>query len=165
MRPVRKHLQKIKSPKQLKALLKKQKMRVKVVFTNGCFDILHSGHISYLEKARNLGDLLVIGLNSDESVRRLKGPERPINSLADRLEVTSALECVDYVTWFEEDTPLELILSLHPYILVKGGDWKVDQIVGAKEVIAWGGKAKALPYIEGKSTTQIIQKARLKSSL
>lgn len=159
---VRKHLSKIKNPKALRTLLRASVKRKKVVFTNGCFDLLHKGHITYLEKARTQGDILVVGLNSDESVKRLKGDDRPLNTLADRLEVMAALECVDYVSWFEEDTPLELILSLRPHILVKGGDWKPEQIVGAKEVISWGGKVKSLTYVEGQSTTQLIAKARQK---
>jgi len=152
---------KIKAPKSLKATLTKaRKARKKVVFTNGCFDILHKGHVTYLERARKLGDILVVALNSDESVKRLKGPERPLNSLADRLEVMASLECVDFVTWFEKDTPLELIQLLDPNVLVKGGDWKPDQIVGSDHVLAHGGKVRSLPYIEGKSTTKIIEKAK-----
>jgi rfaE bifunctional protein nucleotidyltransferase chain/domain len=131
-----------------------------VVFTNGCFDLLHKGHVTYLERARRQGELLVVALNSDESVARLKGPERPLNRLADRLEVLAALESVDYVTWFEEDTPLELIRVLKPDVLVKGGDWPVERIVGASEVLARGGKVRSLPYIEGHSTTRLIEKAR-----
>ncbi len=149
---------KIKSPRLLKKALSRKKG--KVVFTNGCFDLLHKGHVSYLEKARKLGHLLVVALNSDESVKRLKGPERPLNTLADRLEVIAALESVDYVTWFEEDTPLNVILTLRPDILVKGGDWKASQIVGGKEVVSWGGKVKPLSFVEGRSTTEIIRRAR-----
>ena len=131
-------LSKIKSPDALKRVLAKTKRRT--VFTNGCFDLLHKGHVTYLEKARAQGDLLIVALNSDASVQRLKGPERPINELADRLEVLAALEAVDYVTWFEEDIPLNLILKLRPKVLVKGGDWKVSDIVGGPEVLGWGGK-------------------------
>src|SRR5207237_698317 len=112
----------------------------RVVFTNGCFDLLHKGHINYLEKARNLGTLLVVALNSDSSVRKLKGKGRPINRLADRLRVIAALECVDYVTWFGEETPLKLIRLLRPRVLVKGGDWSPHQIVGASDVLSLGGK-------------------------
>jgi rfaE bifunctional protein nucleotidyltransferase chain/domain len=149
---------KIKSPQSLKRALAKQKGPM--VFTNGCFDLIHKGHVSYLEKARKLGKLLVVALNSDASIQRLKGPERPLNPLEDRLEVMAALESVDYVTWFEEDTPLDVILLLRPKVLVKGGDWTVQQIIGGAEVLSWGGKVKSLPYIEGRSTTRIIEKAR-----
>lgn len=130
----------------------------KIVFTNGCFDILHKGHVAYLEEAKKLGDLLVVGLNSDESVRRLKGPERPINNQFDRQYVLSQLKSVDFVEIFDEDTPLNLILKVEPKILVKGGDWKIDQIVGAKEVIANGGDVFSLKFVDGYSTTSIIKK-------
>lgn len=130
----------------------------KIVFTNGCFDILHRGHVSYLEEARKLGDLLVVGLNSDESVKRLKGSERPINNQFDRQYVLSQLKPVDFVEIFHEDTPLNLILKVRPKILVKGGDWKIDQIVGGKEVIANGGDVFSLKFVDGYSTTSIIQK-------
>jgi len=156
----RKLLSKIKSPEALKRALAKRG-RKRVVFTNGCFDLLHPGHALYLQNAREQGDLLVVALNSDESVSRLKGPSRPINSLADRLQVMASLECVDYVTSFEEDVPLLLILKLRPDVLVKGGDWKVDDIIGGKEVLGWGGKVKSLRYIPGKSTTEIIRRAGL----
>ena len=156
---------KIKSPLALKRILLKfsaanRSKKKKVVFTNGCFDILHKGHVHYLEQARGLGDLLIVGLNSDDSVRRLKGPERPLNPLEDRLEVLAALESVDFVTWFDTDTPLCLIQSLKPQILVKGGDWKIDQIVGAQDVLASGGSVRSLQYIQGSSTTEIIARAR-----
>jgi rfaE bifunctional protein nucleotidyltransferase chain/domain len=160
----RKLLSKVKSPDALKRVLtglrKGKRKAPRVVFTNGCFDLLHKGHVSYLEKARAQGDILVVALNSDESVRKIKGPERPINALADRLEVMAALETVDYVTWFEQDDPLQIILKLKPDVLVKGGDWKVEQMIGGKEVLSWGGKVRSLQYIEGKSTTQIIERAR-----
>jgi rfaE bifunctional protein nucleotidyltransferase chain/domain len=141
--------------------LRKKNRKTKVVFTNGCFDLLHKGHVTYLQKAKSLGQLLVVALNSDASVKQLKGPSRPLNPLEDRLAVIAALECVDYVTWFEEDTPLRTILMLKPDVLVKGGDWSIDKMVGAKEVISWGGKAKSLPFVEGRSTTQIIEKAKV----
>ncbi|MGE3608938.1 MAG: D-glycero-beta-D-manno-heptose 1-phosphate adenylyltransferase [Bacteriovoracaceae bacterium] len=130
----------------------------KIVFTNGCFDILHRGHVTYLNEARKLGDLLVIGLNSDASVKRLKGPERPINNEQDRQYVLSQLKSVDFVEIFEEDTPLNLILKVMPKVLVKGGDWKIDQIVGAKEVIQNGGEVFSLNFVDGYSTTSIIKK-------
>lgn len=150
---------KIKAPKTLRALLARQKG--KVVFTNGCFDLLHKGHVSYLERARGLGDLLVVALNSDASVRKLKGSSRPINKLADRLEVMAALACVDYVTWFGEDTPLALIQLLKPKVLVKGGDWKPHQIVGSEDVLSWGGKVRSLKFVPGRSTTRMIERAKL----
>jgi rfaE bifunctional protein nucleotidyltransferase chain/domain len=130
----------------------------RIVFTNGCFDILHRGHVTYLTEARKLGDLLVIGLNSDASVKRLKGPERPINNEADRQYVLSQLKAVDFVEIFTEDTPLNLILKVKPAILVKGGDWKMEQIVGAKEVIANGGEVYSLNFVDGYSTTSLIGK-------
>lgn len=130
----------------------------KIVFTNGCFDILHRGHVTYLTEAKKLGDLLVIGLNADASVKRLKGPERPINNEDDRRYVMSQLKAVDFVEIFEEDTPLNLILKVKPKVLVKGGDWKIDQIVGAKEVLADGGDVFSLNFVDGYSTTSIIHK-------
>jgi rfaE bifunctional protein nucleotidyltransferase chain/domain len=152
---------KIKSPAQLMRLTRSlAKARKKTVFTNGCFDLIHKGHVSYLEQARKLGDVLIVALNADSTVRKLKGKGRPLNTLADRMDVMAALESVDFVTWFEEDTPLALIRKLHPKVLVKGGDWRPDQIVGASDVQSWGGKAHSLPYIEGKSTTRLIAKAR-----
>jgi rfaE bifunctional protein nucleotidyltransferase chain/domain len=130
----------------------------KIVFTNGCFDILHRGHVTYLAEARKLGDLLVIGLNSDASVKRLKGPERPINNENDRQYVMSQLKSVDFVEIFTEDTPLDLILKVKPKVLVKGGDWKIDQIVGGNEVISWGGDVFSLNFVNGYSTTSLINK-------
>ena len=130
----------------------------RIVFTNGCFDILHRGHVTYLAEAKKLGDLLVMGVNSDASVKRLKGPSRPINSENDRAYVLSQLKSVDFVEVFEEDTPLNLILKVKPKILVKGGDWKIDQIVGAKEVIQSGGDVFSLNFVDGYSTTSIINK-------
>ena len=130
----------------------------KIVFTNGCFDIIHKGHVAYLSEAKNLGDLLVIGLNSDASVKRLKGPERPINNELDRQYVMSQLKPVDFVEIFTEDTPLNLILEVKPQVLVKGGDWEIDQIVGGKEVIQSGGEVYSLNFIDGYSTTSLINK-------
>jgi len=135
----------------------------KIVFTNGCFDILHRGHISYLNEAKKQGDLLFVGVNSDASVKRLKGEERPINSEADRQFVLENLKAVDCVEIFTEDTPLNLILEVHPAVLVKGGDWSVDQIVGGKEVLEWGGEVKSLNFIDGFSTTNIIEEIKDKS--
>ena len=132
------------------------------MFTNGCFDILHAGHVTYLEKARQLGDVLVVGVNSDNSVRRIKGPGRPINPEEDRLKVISALQAVDYVALFSEDTPLRLIQTLRPDTLVKGADWKKDEIVGGREVQSWGGKVKQIALVPGRSTTRVIEKLRSK---
>lgn len=132
----------------------------KIVFTNGCFDLLHVGHVRYLQEARKLGDILVVGVNSDASTRRLKGPTRPVQIEADRAEILAALSCVDYVVIFEEDTPLRLIETVLPDILVKGGDWKIDQIVGADFVLTRGGQVLSLQFVDGKSTTSIIQKAQ-----
>jgi D-beta-D-heptose 7-phosphate kinase/D-beta-D-heptose 1-phosphate adenosyltransferase len=130
----------------------------KIVFTNGCFDILHTGHTRYLEKSRSLGDLLVVGVNSDASVRSIKGEKRPINSEAERMETLAALECVDYVTIFSEPDPHRVISELQPDILVKGGDWPVEKIIGKDVVEARGGKVVNVPYIDGASTTGLIQK-------
>lgn len=132
-----------------------------LVFTNGCFDILHRGHVTYLAQARALGAAMVVALNSDASVKRLgKGDERPVNPLADRLAVLAALECVTLVSWFEEDTPLERILSCRPDVLVKGGDWPVEKIVGNPEVTGWGGKVVSIPFIHQTSTTALLEKIR-----
>lgn len=133
----------------------------KIVFTNGCFDILHRGHVTYLAEAKKLGDLLVIGLNSDASVKRLKGESRPINTETDRQFVLSQLKSVDFVEIFTEDTPLNLILKIQPKVLVKGGDWKIDQIVGAREVIQSGGEVFSLNFVDGYSTTSIIHKIQI----
>ena len=132
-----------------------------LVFTNGCFDILHRGHICYLEEARNLGASLLVGVNSDASVKRQgKGEDRPINHLDDRMALLASLECVDLVTSFESDTPLDLIAYTEPDILVKGGDWPVDQIVGADLVKARGGKIMSLAFKYQRSTTTLIEKIR-----
>jgi D-beta-D-heptose 7-phosphate kinase/D-beta-D-heptose 1-phosphate adenosyltransferase len=131
----------------------------KVVFTNGCFDILHAGHVRYLNAARKRGDLLVVGLNGDDSIRRLKGASRPVNTFADRAEVLAGLACVDFVVGFDEDTPEHLIETILPDILIKGGDYTVDTIVGAKTVLARGGRVETIPLVEGKSTTAIIARA------
>jgi rfaE bifunctional protein nucleotidyltransferase chain/domain len=155
----RKLSSKIKSAKALAALLKNRKKK-KYVFTNGVFDILHKGHVTYLEQARRLGDGLIVAVNADASVRRLKGSSRPINTLADRLEVIAALESVDFVTWFEEDVPRNVIVEIKPDFLVKGGDYKASELSGAPEIRSWGGKVKILPFVRGRSTTQIIAKAR-----
>ena len=132
----------------------------KVVFTNGVFDLLHIGHLTYLAKAAELGDKLVIGLNADSSVRRIKGPTRPVNDQNSRAALLAALFFVDAIVVFEEDTPLNLISFLLPDILVKGADYAVENIVGAKEVIANGGEVKTINFVEGYSSTSIIEKIR-----
>lgn len=132
-----------------------------LVFTNGCFDILHRGHVTYLSQARSLGSSLIVAVNSDASVKRLgKGDERPVNPLEDRMALLAALECVTLVTWFDEDTPLQRILACQPDILVKGGDWPVDKIVGVPEVLARGGKVISIPFIHQCSTTALLEKIR-----
>lgn len=136
---------------------------LRVVFTNGCFDILHYGHLSYLAAARDLGDRLVIGLNSAASVRRLKGPSRPIHDELSRTHLLAGFEFVDGVVLFDEDTPYALIAALQPDVLTKGGDWRPEQIVGADLVLARGGVVQSLPYVPGFSTTQIEQKIQGKS--
>lgn len=132
----------------------------KIVFTNGCFDIIHSGHVHYLNEARSLGDLLFVGLNSDASVKRLKGNDRPVNDEQERKFILENLKCVDFVEIFNEDTPYELIKNVMPNILVKGGDWTPDKIVGSDIVLASGGKVMSLKFIDGRSTTEIIKKIR-----
>lgn len=132
-----------------------------LVFTNGCFDILHRGHVTYLAQARSLGSSLVVALNTDASVQRLgKGADRPINPLEDRAAIVAALDAVDLVTWFDADTPLDLIVQLRPDVLVKGGDWPEERIVGAPEVRSWGGRVVALPIRHDRSTTRIIERIR-----
>lgn len=131
-----------------------------IVMTNGCFDILHKGHVTYLKQARALGNKLIVAVNSDDSVKRLKGPTRPINSLNERMAVLAALGCVDYVVSFDEDTPQRLISHVLPNILVKGGDYKVEEIAGHKEVQANGGKVIIIPFVDGCSTTNIVKKIK-----
>jgi rfaE bifunctional protein nucleotidyltransferase chain/domain len=132
-----------------------------LVFTNGVFDLLHRGHVTYLAQARALGASLVVAANSDASARRLgKGEDRPINPLEDRVAVLAALEAVDLVTWFDEDTPYSLILACRPDVLVKGGDWEVEAIVGAKEVIGWGGTVLSIPFQFERSTTATLSRIR-----
>lgn len=132
-----------------------------LVFTNGVFDVLHRGHVTYLAQSRALGASLLVALNTDDSVRRLgKGPDRPINPLEDRLTVVAALECVALVSWFDADTPLDLILACRPDVLVKGGDWPVERIVGAQEVLGWGGSVHSIPFVFERSTTALISRIR-----
>ncbi len=133
----------------------------KVVFTNGVFDLLHRGHVTYLAEARALGSSLIVALNTDASVKRLgKGDDRPLNMLQDRMAVVAALECVSLVTWFDEDTPIARILAARPDVLVKGGDWSVDKIVGAPEVKGWGGTVHSIAFQHERSTTALLKKIR-----
>lgn len=140
------------------ATARREQMPGKVVFTNGVFDLLHTGHVDVLTAARLRGDALIVGINTDESVRRLKGPSRPVRNQAERAYVLAALEAVDLVVLFEQDTPLELVRALHPDVIVKGGDYTVDSIVGASEVESWGGKVVVVPLTPGQSTSSIIEK-------
>ena len=154
-------MEKFLEPTKLAPILKNlQSQGKKVVFTNGVFDLLHLGHVTYLQKARDLGDLLVVALNSDASVKRIKGPLKPLLPLAERAEMLLALSCVDYATFFEEDTPFEAVKILRPDILVKGGDWAVDKIVGGDLVESWGGKVTNIPVVPGRSTTNLIDIVR-----
>lgn len=140
--------------KEIIAVCDEMRPKSRIVFTNGCFDIIHAGHVQYLSQAKALGDVLIVGLNSDDSVHRLKGPTRPINSEEDRATVLGALKPVDYVVIFDEDTPFELIKAIQPNILVKGGDYKIEDIVGADIV----DETIVLPFLEGRSTTKTISK-------
>jgi len=135
-----------------------------LVFTNGVFDILHRGHVTYLAQARALGASLLVALNSNSSAKKLgKGSDRPVNTLEDRLAVAAALESVTFVTWFEEESPLALILAVKPEVLVKGGDWKPEAIVGGAEVKGWGGAVHSIPLVAGRSTTSVIARIRGKT--
>ena len=142
---------------KLEELRKKGK---KIAFTNGCFDILHVGHVRYLREAKKTADVLVLALNSDSSVRSLKGKERPLMNEKERAEILAALECIDFVTIFQELTPLELINNLKPDILIKGGDWPEEKVVGREEIKKWGGRVAIIPEVEGKSTTNIVEKIK-----
>lgn len=152
---------KIKTWAQLEKIISRlKKQGKKIAFTNGCFDILHYGHIKYLEDAKAKADILVVGLNSDGSIRRIKGQSRPINSQSDRAKVLGALSAIDYVTIFNEDTPLNLIQRIRPDVLVKGRDWSISKIVGADFVKASGGKVVTVAYLKGRSTTGLIEKIK-----
>ena len=153
--------EKIKSASEIRSVVLELKHSLqKVVMTNGCFDLIHPGHVRYLNQARSHGDLLLVALNSDATVRRLKGTGRPILSEEDRCEMVAALECVDLVSVFEEETPALLIRDLLPDVLVKGGDWPLDEIVGRAEVEAAGGEVISIPFEEGYSTTSLIEQIR-----
>ncbi len=159
--PTPKFERKIIYPEDIAKKLSEIKAIKPLVFTNGCFDILHRGHVTYLAQARELGAAMIVALNTDESVKRQgKGDDRPINSLANRLAVMASLECVDFVTYFDEDTPLNLILQIMPEILVKGGDWTPDKIVGSQEVLANGGQVHSIPFLYDTSTTKLVQQIR-----
>jgi D-beta-D-heptose 7-phosphate kinase/D-beta-D-heptose 1-phosphate adenosyltransferase len=150
---------KIKTNKQLRRIILKLKRRgERIAFTNGCFDILHYGHVAYLQKAKGLADILLVAVNSDKSVKRIKGRKRPVINLKDRMRTVAALESVDFVTSFSQDTPFVLIKLLKPDILIKGGDWDSHKIIGRRIVQSYGGRAISLPYIKGKSSSQIIKK-------
>lgn len=152
---------KVRSVDELKrALAEERESGKKIVFTNGCFDLLHRGHLHLLREARRLGDLLVVAINTDRSVRQLKGMRRPILSLEERAEFLAALEMVDYVTSFDEADPCRVIQDLQPDVLVKGGDWSQDQVIGRELVEAKGGKVEVIPYLEGYSTTKILERIR-----
>jgi D-beta-D-heptose 7-phosphate kinase/D-beta-D-heptose 1-phosphate adenosyltransferase len=151
--------EKIKNLTQLKRIISSLKMKgKKIIFTNGCFDILHYGHVKYLEVAKKKGDILVVALNSDASIRRIKGKQRPIIQEADRLRIVAALESVDYVVLFDENTPLKIIKLLKPDVLVKGTDWNKDNIVGSDVVLRYGGKVHTIKLIKNRSTTNLIKK-------
>ena len=149
--------QKILPREQLAPIVRQlQQAGKKAVFTNGCFDLIHLGHTRYLADARRLGDCLIVGVNADASVRANKGPSRPLQPEADRAEIIAALECVDYVTIFDEETPAKLIAALVPAVLVKGGDWPLDQVVGRDTVEAAGGTVTTIPLTKGRSTTDLL---------
>lgn len=147
-------------PRLIKIRRELKKQGRTVVFTNGCFDLLHPGHIKLFREAKARGDVLIVALNEDASIRRLKGPTRPVFPLAERLEILSALADIDYLTWFGEDTPRKIIAALLPDVLVKGGDWTPDTVVGRAEVEAAGGRVVIVPMLKGKSTTSIIERMR-----
>lgn len=150
---------KLKSIRQMKIILQPLRTRrKKIVFTNGCFDLLHVGHVRYLRRAKQMGDVLVVGLNSDRSVREIKGHQRPIVPEKERAEILSALECVDFVVLFDEPDPLRLISALRPHILVKGADWPKDRIIGRDVVERIGGKVVRVPLVPGSSSTGIIER-------
>jgi rfaE bifunctional protein nucleotidyltransferase chain/domain len=144
--------------KELLGLLEKVRGKKKIVFTNGCFDILHAGHADYLNKAKSLGDILVVGINSDDSVRRIKGEKRPILPQQMRAYLLDNLKPVDYVVIFEEDTPLELIKAIKPDVLVKGADWDLERIVGADFVLSYGGRVERIPFSFDISTSKVIER-------
>lgn len=158
---MRNPIQKVLAGSQLDQTLSEyKKLNKKIVFTNGCFDLLHIGHVRYLEQAKAQGDILIVGINTDASVKKIKGPTRPIQNENDRAEILASLKAVDHTVLFNEDTPIDLIKHIKPDVLVKGGDWKVEQIVGWDFVQSYGGIVRSLQFVEGKSTTNIIAKSK-----
>lgn len=152
-------VKKFKKPPELQKIRENLRRRKKkVVFTNGCFDLLHSGHVHLFQEAKKLGDVFIVAVNDDESVRRLKGKSRPIFTLEERLEILGAIEAIDYLTSFSEDTPQKVIAALLPDILVKGGDWKPEEVVGRREVEEAGGRVVIVPYLEGRSSSEVIDR-------
>jgi D-beta-D-heptose 7-phosphate kinase/D-beta-D-heptose 1-phosphate adenosyltransferase len=153
--------EKVKKRQALKTIAAQAKSEgKKIVFTNGCFDLLHGGHVQLLREAKNLGDILIVALNSDRSVRQIKGPDRPILPEEERAELIAALEMVDYVTMFDEPDPLNVIRELRPDVLAKGGDWAEDKIVGREFIESYGGRVAVIPFLKGHSTTEIIERMR-----
>ena len=153
---------KILTQKTLATTVRRLKAQGKrIAFTNGTFDILHLGHVTYLEKARGAGDVLIVGVNTDRSVKIYKDPKRPVNPEQDRIKVLTALACVDHAVLFNDPTPLKLIQKIKPHVLVKGADWAIKDIAGAKEVLSWGGKVKRIPLVKGRSSTRVIKILKL----
>jgi rfaE bifunctional protein nucleotidyltransferase chain/domain len=153
---------KILTEKTLSAVVRRLKAQGKrVAFTNGTFDILHLGHVTYLQKARASADVLLVGVNTDRSVKTYKDPSRPVNPEQDRIKVLTALACVDHAILFNDPTPLKLIMKVKPDVLVKGADWAIKDIVGAREVLSWGGKVKRIPLVKGRSSTRVIEALKL----
>ena len=132
----------------------------KIVFTNGCFDLLHIGHVRYLQQAKSLADILIVGINTDRSIRKLKGPDRPIQNENDRAEILASLKSVNHTILFDEETPLNLIRKIKPHYLVKGGDWKISEIIGSDFVLGYGGDVRSLQFVKDQSTTLLIQKSQ-----
>lgn len=149
-----------KTPEDLISHFSNSRSGKKLVFTNGCFDILHIGHVRYLQEARSCGDFLIVGVNTDRSVRELKGPERPLQNEEDRAQILAALEAVDGTVLFDDETPIKLIEAIRPDVLVKGGDWAIDQIVGSDFVLKNGGEVKSLQFVAGRSTTNVVEKIK-----
>ncbi len=155
-------VKKILTQNSLSAAVRRLRARGKrIAFTNGTFDILHLGHVTYLQKARASADVLIVGVNTDRSVKTYKDPSRPINPEQDRIKVLTALACVDYAILFNDPTPLQLILKIRPDVLVKGADWAIKDIVGAREVLSWGGKVRRIPLVKGRSSTRVIKILKL----
>ena len=153
---------KILTKESLRVVLRRLKAKGKTVaFTNGTFDVLHLGHVTYLQKAQKTADVLIVGVNTDRSVKTYKDPSRPVNPQGDRIKVLTALQCVDYAILFDEPTPLKLIVEIKPDVLVKGADWAVKDIAGASEVLSWGGKVRRIPLVKGRSSTRVIKILKL----